>query len=547
MTPLTHAGAGAALVAIAAPVIRKAFKTPYRALVPISIIAGIAPDIDGLPLLASRAAYFGKEWYSHHMAGHSLAGAAVFSTVIAISYIVVSTAAGGLVNLFRRDKLVPPHRIRRFCGAWLAAFIACATHLAFDLPTPPGPWGGVALMWPDRRMFGGWSRVNWHNWYFIYVSLAFLAAYLPLHAFSGLVSAIPFRITRWTGAAGRVAAAVIAAYALHTGWTFYRDHDFAKTGAAKWDAQNRALVSPEYMKYADRYTGPATVFWRRSVVTMADVVRAGNLVIRRGEETHRAAYRVFSAVLPAGDDPAGDMKSYRVLQDAAAGMEDPQNGDYRVWIVRDALPRPDYYNRGFLLALVHATGRNVLQMTNARMIAYRIEARDSSGRATAVKRIYYSDKIFVSDRIGPQINRADIAPMSFRFWEHDGVRYNLIPGSGYTRHRNLAKGYYLSISSKIGDLWPGGNAGILIHDGPWSAGCVVAAYIHGDIGRHVQYPFYRFWERADELIDIAKQGCVFRGRKIFWGSMLFVRDPGAMNAGLSRNTGPRRRAGKPSG
>ncbi len=525
MTPIGHMATGVAAGGIIAPVINKAFKTPYRALIPIYLVASVIPDVDGLSLLVSRAAYFGKAWYSHHMAGHSIIGAAVYATVLALFYLLFAVTGRGVINLFRMDKVPLEHRLRRTVGAWIAAFIGCLAHYAGDLPTPPGPWGGIALMWPSMTMYGGWNRIFWHNWYLIYLSIGFLGSYLAVQLVAGFFAAFTPRVMRWTGYLFRTAAVVLCALFLYQTAAFVHTHDLRTMGPARWDALNRSLVPAKYMKRADAYYDKATVFWRRSVITMPDIVKYGNITLHFFENLHRRVAPAVGRFMPVTRTREDDMALYRALQAMAPGMEDNRPGDYRVWILRDALPRPDYFNRGFLYQLIHRTKKHIMQMTNAWMVVIHIEERDGAGNAVRVKKIYHNDKIFVSDRIMPQLNLHELPQVTFKFWEHDRVQYSLIPGSDLTRFHNLAKGYYLTISTVRGHLWPNWRSGVLIHDGPWTEGCIIHAYLHTDIGRHLEWAYYPLWERADEIIKKDIRGTVYRGRNIYWGRLLFIKDP----------------------
>lgn len=525
MTPIDHCATGIAAGGIVAPLLNKAFKIPYRALVPIYFISSILPDIDGLSLLVSKAAYFGKQWYSHHMAAHSFLGAAFFSALIALVYIVIAISSRGVINLFRRDKIPLEYRIRRTIGAFIAAFIGYAVHFAGDIPTPPGPWGGIALLWPDPKMYGGWSRINWHNWYLIYISIIFLMVYFAVHFTAGFFFAFKFKVTRWISYFFRAVSVACSIFFLFEMYTFVEKHDFKKMGYSAWDKLNRQLVPAEYMKNADEYYHKATIFWRKNLFSMADAVKTGNRALHFFEELHGAVAPKIGAMIPQMRSAQDDMRLYRALQVMAPGMEDSRAGDYRVWFFRDSLPRLDYYNRGFLYFLVHKTKKNIMQITNSWMIVFHILERDSRGNAARVKKIYHNDKIFVSDNIKPQLNLDKLPLVTFKFWEHDRVQYSLIPGSGHTRFGNLAKGYYPTISKTPGVLWKGWRSGVLIHDGPWSEGCIVAAYIHTDIGRQLEYPFYKLWARADEIIKKDIPGSIYRGKNIYWGRMMFIKDP----------------------
>ena len=164
-------------------------------------------------------------------------------------------------------------------------------------------------------------------------------------------------------------------------------------------------------------------------------------------------------------------------------------------------------------------------MTNAWMIIYLIEEKDKSGKATRVHKVYHSNKIYVPGSLKPQLNLDALKYSSLSFWKHDKIKYNLIPRSGYSRYRNLVKGFYPSINTIPGYIRPGFNSHLAIHSGMWSAGCIVAVYGHFDLVAHLQNPFFSLWDTADEIIYTKIPGNRFRGRKKIWGKLMIIKDP----------------------
>ena len=152
MDILTHTLVGAAVGTAVSLLARPGRRS--RSAILAGGLGGFLPDVDvlsrapgfdatvgawlGLP--PGDAIYAGSHWYSHHHLTHSLVAALV---------------AGALaLALWRRRPEV--------AGALTAGWLA---HLALDLPTPPGPWGGIQLLWPHPAMVGGWGMCWWFNNY----------------------------------------------------------------------------------------------------------------------------------------------------------------------------------------------------------------------------------------------------------------------------------------------------------------------------------------------------------------------------------------------
>jgi len=101
------------------------------------VLAGIAPDVDGLSLLFGEEAY--GRW--HHVLTHGLASAVVFSAVLAA---------------FATQK--------RTVALW--AFVAFHLHLLCDL-AGSGPGWPIVYGWPLSRAelawSGQWDLASWQN------------------------------------------------------------------------------------------------------------------------------------------------------------------------------------------------------------------------------------------------------------------------------------------------------------------------------------------------------------------------------------------------
>lgn len=529
MTPISHAGCGLAAGGICAPVIRFFFRTPFRAQYIIAVLASMAPDMDGLSLFFSHAVYFGKKWYSHHMFFHSIAAAALVSAVVALVYVSGAIAIRGIWNLIRKKKIPLESRIRRTIGAYIICFIAYCVHFLGDLPTPPGPWNGIAMYWPSAEMAGGWGKIYWHNWYFIYLSIVLFATFIPTAVASGILSSLTFkprafRYIRWGGYALRAVTVVIALNYALTMYTFISTHSYTEMGFKKWDALQRSLVPQEYMKLGDEYLEKSSVFWRKQVVKREDFIQLGNRILA-GLESFHQSYAPIAGALGFSPSASSDMSLYRKLQKTYPGMEDKLEGDYRVWFIRDTLPNPDYFNRGFLVYYNAERGTFYLQMTNAMMILFRIDERDAAGNAVKVTRVEHTGKVFVPDTKWPQLNMEELAHRNFNFWNYEKIAYNLIPRRSSSRFRNTVHGLYPSINYTPGLITPNWQTGCAFHDGLYSEGCTVHCFGHFDLADHIQNPFYPLWRSADKIIDTSVAGTKYRGKQKVWGRALYVRNP----------------------
>ncbi|MDP3937743.1 MAG: metal-dependent hydrolase, partial [Deltaproteobacteria bacterium] len=162
MTPPEHALTGAlagTLLVYGLP------GEPERRLSLVAWVAlgALAPDVDALSLLFSHATYFGSAWYSHRVFFHSLAGCAVLAAVLGVALPAL------FASLRTTSPIRPPARPVPSVARVLALFAGGLVHLAGDLPTPPGPWSGIPLLFPLPGRFGGWSHLGWVNAVLIYL------------------------------------------------------------------------------------------------------------------------------------------------------------------------------------------------------------------------------------------------------------------------------------------------------------------------------------------------------------------------------------------
>jgi len=134
-------------------------------------LGGALPDFDAISLwskfdltigsflglsYSGKEIYFGKFWYSHHAALHSL---------IAPIFLILLTTT--IKVLFKREfkalKILNRLKENRFLT--LAFFGGFLFHLLEDMPTPASVWGGVNLLFPSSNYIGGFGNIWWWNNY----------------------------------------------------------------------------------------------------------------------------------------------------------------------------------------------------------------------------------------------------------------------------------------------------------------------------------------------------------------------------------------------
>ncbi len=525
MTPIAHLGTGLAATGIVALPVNRFLRIPFRAVIALSLITSVLPDIDGLSLFISHKIYYGKEWYSHHMFGHSLTAALVTGLVMGLIYLLLATTARGAVNLFRRDKVLLERRTRRFAGAFLIAFTAYLSHLAGDMLTPPGPWGGIALFWPDKAAYGGWDRIFWHNWYIVYMSLLFTGIYLLVSTAAGFFSLFRFKAVKRISGIVRTAALLLSIIFIADLSVFVSKNSYGVSGYKRWEALNRSLVPDGFLQTADMYYSRALGFWKKTAVTKYDLLKVWNGVLEILLEKHGTVFQIVKGIIPRYNSPEEDLAAYRSLQGLAPGMEDSRKGKYRLWIIKDSEQKQRFYDRGFILYYISRLKRSILQATDAWMIIYHIDKTDSMNNATEVSRVYYSNKIFVPDRNDPLLKNEMLKSSTIKLWDHVRIPYNLIPRAAISRNRNLLRGFYPSLNTVPGFIWPGRKTGIMLHSGAWSEGCIVSTYGHLNLGSLLQSQFHPVWSMADNIIDTRMPGSAFKSRERIWGRMIMLKIP----------------------
>jgi membrane-bound metal-dependent hydrolase YbcI (DUF457 family) len=142
------------------------------------VIGGIAPDIDSLSDLPfvkymndNPSIYQNPElktvslpWFSHHHFFHSLVGGIFISVLFVSLFFFLSRHF-----LDRDDKKPSIKSTMIYLFSMLCSYFI---HLVFDFITPPGIAGGMMLLWPLSKLFGGTGNVWWfHNYDIILILL----------------------------------------------------------------------------------------------------------------------------------------------------------------------------------------------------------------------------------------------------------------------------------------------------------------------------------------------------------------------------------------
>jgi len=132
---------------------------------------GALPDLDAISLWSKfdstigsllglshsgKEIYFGKFWYSHHGAFHSL-----IAPILLILLIVLINAL--LKKRFKISSVLESLKSNKYL--MLAFFFGFIFHLFEDMPTPASVWGGVNLFFPSASYVGGFGIIWWWNNY----------------------------------------------------------------------------------------------------------------------------------------------------------------------------------------------------------------------------------------------------------------------------------------------------------------------------------------------------------------------------------------------
>lgn len=141
---------------------------------------GALPDLDAISLWSKfdstigaffglthsgKEIYFGKFWYSHHAALHSL-----FAPIFLF---FLATIIVGLINReFKGLKILERFKKNRFLS--ITFFFGFLCHLLEDMPTPASVWGGVNLLFPSSNYVGGFGNIWWWNNYDLFLIISFV-------------------------------------------------------------------------------------------------------------------------------------------------------------------------------------------------------------------------------------------------------------------------------------------------------------------------------------------------------------------------------------
>ena len=170
MDIISHTLTGVAVGTVLATVSNGSFKEKGLIIL-AGGFGGALPDFDAISLWSrfdatlgsllnlehtGKQIYFGKFWYSHHAALHSI--------LAPIVLILLSIVAG---SAFRRNfkiSKVKANVIKRKYSL-IAFFFGFVFHLLEDMPTPSSVWGGVNLFFPGSSYVGGFGKIWWWNNY----------------------------------------------------------------------------------------------------------------------------------------------------------------------------------------------------------------------------------------------------------------------------------------------------------------------------------------------------------------------------------------------
>ena len=179
MDIISHTLTGIAVGTVSATISNNSWKDKGLIIL-VGGLGGALPDFDAISLWSKfdstigsflglshsgKEIYFGKYWYSHHAALHSLI-APIF-LILLVTIIKVS---------FRREfkgfKILERLTQNRFLT--LAFFFGFLFHLLEDMPTPSSVWGGVNLLFPSSKYIGGFGNIWWWNNYDLVLIIFFV-------------------------------------------------------------------------------------------------------------------------------------------------------------------------------------------------------------------------------------------------------------------------------------------------------------------------------------------------------------------------------------
>ncbi len=170
MDIISHTLTGVAVGTVFATISNGSFKK--KGLIILSGgLGGALPDFDAISLWSKfdgtigaffnlqhsgKDIYFGKFWYSHHAAMHSILAPLVL--------ILFSILLSFLIKRKLKFNAFQQH-IGSLKFSLLAFFFGFLFHLFEDMPTPASVWGGVNLFFPSTSYVGGFGNIWWWNNY----------------------------------------------------------------------------------------------------------------------------------------------------------------------------------------------------------------------------------------------------------------------------------------------------------------------------------------------------------------------------------------------
>ena len=169
MDIISHTLTGIAVGTVFAPISNGNWKQK-SSIILIGGLGGALPDFDAISLWSKfdttigsflglentgHQIYFGKFWYSHHAAFHSLLAPLIL--------VFISLLFSSLVRKQHLFDIANQFSKKRFAiSAFVIGFLF---HLFEDMPTPSSVWGGVNLFFPSDNYIGGFGNIWWWNNY----------------------------------------------------------------------------------------------------------------------------------------------------------------------------------------------------------------------------------------------------------------------------------------------------------------------------------------------------------------------------------------------
>lgn len=205
---------------------------PQKAvIILVSGLGGALPDFDAISLWSKfdatigsvlnlshtgKQIYFGKFWYSHHGALHSVILGILIPLITMFLYASVKAFYFKNTNTF---KAVFTQNRLLILGFSAGFFF----HLLEDMPTPYCVWGGVNFFFPSDAYIGGFGKIWWWNNYDIFL---LIIAVICLNLIVLLFTQKQALIARWFTSFIFLAGLSLSIYQMQTrGFDFnYKGH-----------------------------------------------------------------------------------------------------------------------------------------------------------------------------------------------------------------------------------------------------------------------------------------------------------------------------------